>query len=75
MIPNLICLSKAYVMKNFLLFISVVFLAACNSGDQIEKCVQAGIDANGPYKTSQEKSETEFVLRRVCLDAASGKQK
>jgi hypothetical protein len=61
-------------MKSYLVCFAAFFIAGCNAGDQIEKCVQAGMDASGPYKTTQEKSETEFVMRRVCLDAASGKK-
>jgi hypothetical protein len=51
-------------------------LTACDSGvnGQIEKCVQAAIAANGPYKTSTEKSEMEFISRTYCLKAASGKE-
>lgn len=60
-------------------FLSVVLLTqlnACDSGvnGQIEKCVQAAIAANGPYKTSTEKAEMEFVSRTYCLKAASGKE-
>lgn len=61
-------------MKSYLVCFVVFFIAGCNAGDQIEKCVQAGIDANGPYKSAMEKSETEFAVRRICLDAASGKK-
>jgi hypothetical protein len=61
-------------MKSYLVCFAAFFIAGCNAGDQIEKCVQAGIDANGPYKSSLEKSEAEFAVRRMCLEAANGKK-
>lgn len=61
-------------MKNYFVCVAATFIAGCGAGDQIEKCVQAGIDSNGPYKSSLEKAETEFAVRRICLDAASGKR-
>ncbi len=50
-------------------------LTACEGGvsSQIEKCVQAGIESNGPYKTEKDKVDTEFLIRAHCLNAASGK--
>ena len=59
-------------MKNYFLCIAATLITGCNSGDQIEKCVQAALKANTPYKSDQEKAETEFVVRRMCLEAASG---
>jgi hypothetical protein len=50
-------------------------LGACDSGlsGQIEKCVQAALAANGPYKDSKDKADTEISARGFCLRAASGK--
>lgn len=62
-------------MKNYLLCIAAIFISGCNSGDQVEKCVQALITANGPYKSDRDKAASEFVARRLCLEAASGKNK
>lgn len=59
-------------MKIYFLCIAATLIAGCNSGDQIEKCAQAALKANGPYKSDQEKAEFEFVVRRMCLEAASG---
>lgn len=57
------------------LFLLGANLVACDSGlsGQVEKCVQAGISANGPYKSSTEKAEQESISRIFCLRAASGK--
>jgi hypothetical protein len=51
-------------------------LSACDSGisDQIEKCVQAGLNSEGPYKDSKDKASTELHYRAGCLKAASGKE-
>jgi len=58
------------------LFITSTNLVACDSGlsSQIEKCVQAGIAAGGPYKNSTEKADVEVAARVFCLRAASGKE-
>ena len=50
-------------------------LGACDAGlsGQIEKCVQAALAANEPYKKSKEKADTEISARGFCLRAASGK--
>ena len=50
-------------------------LVACDSGlnGQVEKCVQAGIAASGPYKNNTEKADAEVHARLLCLRAASGK--
>ncbi len=54
-----------------------LLLVACNSGNsldgQIEKCVQAGLKANEPYKSAQDRAEEELGLRGWCLRQASGK--
>ncbi len=57
------------------MLISCAYLVGCDSGisDQIEKCVQAAIASNGPYKDSQDKAGTEAIARGFCLRAASGK--
>jgi uncharacterized lipoprotein YehR (DUF1307 family) len=69
-------------MKNFrkiinlgIVVVSELGLTACDSSvsSQIEKCVQAGIESNGPYKTEKDKVDTEFLIRAHCLNAASGK--
>lgn len=69
-------------MKNFrkiisfgLIVVSEFGLTACDGGvsGQIEKCVQTGIESNGPYKTEKDIVETEFMIRAHCLNAASGK--
>jgi hypothetical protein len=59
-------------MKNYFVCVAAIFIAGCNSGDQIEKCVQAALTANGPYKSAQDKAADEFTARRMCLEAASG---
>ena len=53
----------------------ILGLAACDNGigGQIEKCVQAGLEANGPYKNNQEKAGVEIGVRSHCLNAAAGK--
>ena len=50
-------------------------LASCDSGmsRQIEKCVEAGLAANGPYKNSTEKADTELGVRGFCMRSAAGK--
>jgi hypothetical protein len=66
---------KGVVVKNYFLCVAAIFIAGCNSGDQIEKCVQAGIASYGTAdKTSESKAETEFMARKICLEAASGKK-
>lgn len=59
----------------FGILIYSTYLVGCDSGisGQIEKCVQAAITSNGPYKNNQEKAETEVIARSFCLRAASGK--
>ena len=51
-------------------------LIACDSGmsRQIEKCVEAGLASNGPYKNSTEKAADEVVYRMHCMNSAAGKQ-
>lgn len=67
------------IFKNSILFAVFTLvganLVACDTGlsGQIEKCVQAGIAANGPYKDSADKASTEVSVRAYCLRAASGK--
>jgi hypothetical protein len=61
-------------MKNYFLCIAATLITGCNSGDQIEKCVQAALKANGPYKSEQDKAGDEYVARMMCLEAASGKK-
>jgi hypothetical protein len=58
-----------------LIAMTVFGLTACDTGvsSQIEKCVQTGIESNGPYKTEKDKVDTEFLIRAHCLNAASGK--
>ncbi len=48
---------------------------ACDYGmsGQIEKCVQAGMEANKPFKDNTEKAETETRARAYCMRAAAGK--
>ena len=50
-------------------------LTACDSGlnGQIDKCVAAGLAANGPYKNSTEKADAELIVRAYCMRAAAGK--
>ena len=67
-------------MKNyFIKCISALFvftqLTACDSGlnGQIDKCVAAGLAANGPYKNSTEKAGDEITIRAFCMRAAAGK--
>lgn len=57
------------------LLTSCAYLVGCDDGisSQIEKCVQAAITSNGPYKNSQEKAGMEVSARGFCLRAASGK--
>jgi len=68
-------------MKNFAKFIVqilvlIAVVTGCDSGisSQIEKCVQAGMAANEPYKDSAEKSGTELQVRGYCLRSAAGKE-
>lgn len=63
-------------MRNLLLCLCALFVVSCGqtTGDQIEKCVQSGVQAGGPYKNSQDKAETEFEVRVVCLRAATEKE-
>ena len=51
-------------------------LIACDSGmsGQIEKCVQAGMDASKPFKDNTEKADTEVHVRAYCMRAAAGKE-
>lgn len=55
---------------------SCAYLVGCDSGlsGQIEKCVQAAMAANYPFKNSQDKAETELNARAYCLRAAAGKE-
>ncbi len=50
-------------------------LAACDSGlnRQIDKCVEAGMEANKPFKNNTEKADTEIQVRAYCMRAAAGK--
>ncbi len=65
---------------NKYLMIGVLFLcvclAGCDSGisGQIEKCVQATVASNGPFKNDHEKLEMESIARLMCLKSASGKE-
>ena len=67
-------------MKNFLIcftatFVTLTQLTACDTGlnGQIDKCVAAGLAANGPYKNSTEKAGDEITIRAYCMRAAAGK--
>ena len=51
--------------------IATTTLVAC-SQDPVEKCVSAIMNANAPYKDSQEKAGTEANARIHCLNAAAG---
>jgi hypothetical protein len=64
---TLICLTAA--------FVTLTQLTACDNGvnGQIEKCVQAGIEANKPYKDSTAKAEAELAVRGYCMRSAAGK--
>lgn len=61
-------------MQKYFSCIAFLFIAGCNANDQIEKCVQSALTANGPYKSAQDKAADEFTARRLCLEAASGKK-
>ena len=52
----------------------LLILQGCSNSldNQIEKCVQAGIEAYGPYPTEQDRKKQEVRARVVCLKAASG---
>lgn len=67
--------SVGWTVFRIFLFVASTNLVACDSGlsGQIEKCVQAGISAGGPYKNSTEKADMEVTARVYCLRAASGK--
>jgi hypothetical protein len=58
-------------MKTFFIFGTMFILLGCQS--EIDKCVDAGLRANEPYKTAQDKSQTELGLRIGCLKASTGK--
>jgi hypothetical protein len=58
-------------MKFFFICATAFILLGCQS--EIDKCVDAGLRANEPYKTAQEKSETEMQFRMACLKASAGK--
>lgn len=63
------------ILKIFAALLLCINLVGCDSGisGQIEKCVQAAIVSNGPYKDNKDKAETEVIARQLCLRAASGK--
>ena len=50
-------------------------LTACDNGlnGQIDKCVEAGMEANKPFKNNTEKADTEIQVRAYCMRAAAGK--
>ena len=58
-------------MKKFLIFGTMFVLLGCQS--EIDKCVDAGLRANEPYKTAQDKSQKELEFRIFCLKASTGK--
>lgn len=56
--------------------LTAIVLAGCNNNsldNQIEKCVQAGVKFDEPYKTDKSRYEQEARMRLACLKAASGK--
>jgi hypothetical protein len=67
-------------MTKNLIYISVSMLVlaqlvGCDSGlnGQIEKCVQAGMEANKPYKDNTAKADAELAVRGYCMRSAAGK--
>lgn len=57
------------------MLIGITVLTGCDAGisGQIEKCVQAVMVSNEPYKNKADKAETEALARTYCLKAAAGK--
>jgi hypothetical protein len=58
-------------MKTFFIFGTMFILLGCQS--EIDKCVEAGLKADEPYKSAQDKSATEVGYRIGCLKASAGK--
>jgi hypothetical protein len=58
-----------------LMLIGTISASGCDSGvsGQIEKCVQAAMKSNEPFKDAKDKAETEVIARTYCLRAAAGK--
>jgi hypothetical protein len=58
--------------KMLFLFVALLGLSGCQS--EVDKCVAAGLKANEPFKSEQDKANDEIGFRIACLKAASGKQ-
>ena len=54
----------------FALIALVCALVGCQS--EVDKCTDALVKANGPYKTSEEKAQVEGGIRIACLKASRG---
>lgn len=54
-----------------LLITLLLVLTSCSS--DVEKCVEAYIRADGPFKNDAEKNDSESRGRIICLRAQSGK--
>jgi hypothetical protein len=67
---------KKKLISGFASIFMVIQLVACDYGmsGQIEKCVEAGLASNGPYKNSTEKAADEVAYRMHCMKSAAGKE-
>ena len=63
---------KTAINKKFTITIFALlgFLVGCQS--EVDKCTDALVKANGPYKTSEEKAQAEGGIRIACLKASKG---
>jgi hypothetical protein len=63
---------KTAINKKFTITIFALLgvLVGCQS--EVDKCTDALVKANGPYKTSEEKAQAEGGIRIACLKASKG---
>jgi hypothetical protein len=61
-------------MKRLSLLVCILMLTACQPKSEIDKCTEAIVKMNEPYKNDPERNEMEARSRIKCLQAQSGKE-
>jgi len=63
---------KTTINKKLPIAILVLAWALVGCQSEVDKCTDALVKANGPYKTSEEKAQAEGGIRIACLKASKG---
>ena len=61
-------------MRKLSFLICILILAGCQPKSDVDKCVEAILKADGPYRNKEDKNDSEADARLECLKAQAGKQ-